>query len=200
MTAEIPTDWRCKKLDEVAAFRQGLQIAKVKRYTGGGENRVKLIKVMDFGSERESDEYIDIPPPSKRSVLCGRDDIIIARTGTLGLVLTDVEGVFHNNTFALDYDRNLFDKMFFYYLLTTPQVQRFIKIVSTRTSQSDLTHKEFSKLAVFVPPKDEQIQIVSILSKVDSIIRMYQDYESKLNVLRIGLMQRLLTGKIRVKL
>jgi type I restriction enzyme, S subunit len=77
-----------------------LQIAKVQRYKQGGNGRLKLIKVMDF-SEKESDEYIDIP--SKRSVICHKDDILIARTGTLGLVLTNVEGVFHNNTFAIDY-------------------------------------------------------------------------------------------------
>ena len=80
---------------------------------------------MDFGSEIKSDEYIEIPSQS-RSVICNKDDIIIARTGTLGLVLTNVEGVFHNNTFALDYDRNILDKMFFYYYLTAscPEIHK----------------------------------------------------------------------------
>ena len=141
---EIPEDWICTKLNKIAKFRQGLQIEKVKRYKQGGKNRIKLIKITDFYSDRQSDEYIDILSSSKQSVICDKDDILVARTGnTLGLVLTDVAGVFHNNTFALDRNREMLDKMFFYYLLTSPRVQSYMKIISTRTGQPDLTHNEF---------------------------------------------------------
>ena len=201
MKMEIPDDWDHKKLNDVAKFRQGLQIAKVNRYRAGGGNRMKLIKILDFYDDYdESGEYIDTPSSSKQSVICNEDDIIVARTGnTLGMILTNVEGVFHNNTFALDYDRNIFLKMFFYYYLNTPQVQLFIKIISTRTGQPDLTHKEFSHLVVPIPPKKEQEKIISVISLMDSKIQEESKYNSKLVNLKKGLMQKLLTGQIRVK-
>ena len=162
MRSPIPLDWGHKKLYEVAKFRQGLQIAKVERFGEPAKNRMRLIKVLDFHSERDSDEYIVTPSQYKKSVICHKDDVLIARTGTLGLVLTNVEGVFHNNTFAVDYDKEIFDKTYFCYFLKSAGVQLFIRIISTRTTQSDLTHKEFSELVVFIPPLIEQRIIASI--------------------------------------
>jgi type I restriction enzyme S subunit len=197
MTFRIPIGWQFSSLDKVARFRQGLQVAKVQRYKQAGKNRIKLIKVTDFHSDKQSDEYIDIPV--MKSVICKKEDIIIARTGTLGLVLTDKEGVFHNNTFAIDYDKSLFDKMFFYYYLTTPMVQLYIKIISTRTSQSDLTHKEFSRLIVPIPSIQEQRKIAQVIMNIQGLIKLHSNYLSLYNDLKKELMEKLLTGKIRVK-
>jgi type I restriction enzyme, S subunit len=160
------------------------------------KNRMRLIKVMDFHSERNSDEYITVPSPSKKSVICHKDDILIARTGTLGLVLTNVEGVFHNNTFALDYDRQIFDKDYFCYFLKSAGVQLFIRIISTRTTQSDLTHKEFSELVVFIPPFTEQQKIASIISRVDELIQKTDRVIEQTQTLKKGLMQKLMTKGI----
>jgi len=200
MKTNIPIEWEVKPLLEVAKFRQGLQIDKSKRYTIPGNNRIKLIKVLDFYEEKGSMEYIDIPAESKKRVICDEDDIIIARTGnTLGMILTNVAGVFHNNTFALDYNKKLFEKYFFYYFLKSYSVQLLIKIVSTRSGQPDLTHKEFSVLKIPIPPLKEQKQISSILSNVDSEINKEKLQQSNLELLKKGLMQKLLTGQIRVK-
>jgi type I restriction enzyme S subunit len=89
--------------------------------------------------------------------------------------------------------------MFFYYYLSAPHVQSFIKIISTRTSQSDLTHREFSLLTVFIPSLEEQRKIASILMLIDNEVRTYTQHKVYLQNLKKGLSQKLLTGKIRVK-
>jgi type I restriction enzyme, S subunit len=201
MKLSIPLEWNVEPLTKIAKFRQGLQIDKKKRYTESGKNRSKLIKVLDFYKDKESDEYIDTPLDSKKSVICDKDDVIIARTGnTLGMILTDVEGVFHNNTFALDYDQKLFEKYFFYYFLQSYSVQLLMKVISTRTGQPDLTHKEFSILKVPIPPLNEQKQISTILSNINSKIEFHVKYKEKLDNLKKSLLQKLLTGEVRVKI
>ena len=115
------------------------------------------------------------------------------------MVLTNKEGVFHNNTFALDYDHEIYDKMFFYYYLTNPNVQSYMRIISTRTGQPDLTHNEFSHLTMFIPPIDEQQKIASILISIDAQIQKQSEYKLHVEKLKKGLMQNLLTGQIRVK-
>lgn len=51
-----------------------------------------------------------------------------------------------------------------------------------------------------LPPLKEQEMIIYILSSVDEKIKKEQDYKSQLQLLKKGLMQVLLTGKVRVKI
>ena len=55
------------------------------------------------------------------------------------------------------------------------------------------------KLNFPIPPLSEQRQIAAILTSVDDQIDTYQAKLSSLTKLKTGLMQQLLTGKIRVK-
>ena len=50
-----------------------------------------------------------------------------------------------------------------------------------------------------IPPYHEQQKIVSILALTDSFIQVRKIYKSELMSIKKGLMQKLLTGKIRVK-
>ena len=66
------------------------------------------------------------------------------------------------------------------------------------------TRKQFSilkqaKLKIPLPPLPEQKQIASILSNVDIQIQKEKLHKSNLERLKKGLMQKLLTGQIRVK-
>lgn len=56
----------------------------------------------------------------------------------------------------------------------------------------------FSKYMVPVFPLDEQDKIVSILDSQDKRIQKEQSYLNKLQQLKKGLMEDLLTGKVRV--
>ena len=49
-----------------------------------------------------------------------------------------------------------------------------------------------------IPPIEEQNKICSILSSVDAKIKKEKEYKAKLERLKKGLMQKLLTGEIRV--
>ena len=62
-----------------------------------------------------------------------------------------------------------------------------------RTSWSDI-----KKLNIPIPPLEEQKKIANILSSVDSKIQKKQEQKEKLEELKKGLMQKLLTGEVRV--
>ena len=58
---------------------------------------------------------------------------------------------------------------------------------------------EINRLKIALPDLEEQRKIASILSSVDTQIGEYENKKNKLEELKKGLMQQLLTGKIRVK-
>jgi type I restriction enzyme S subunit len=59
---------------------------------------------------------------------------------------------------------------------------------------------EFFKMQMAIPPLEEQEKIVKILLSLDNQIEVYEKKKEKITELKEGLMQKLLTGKIRVKI
>ena len=62
-----------------------------------------------------------------------------------------------------------------------------------------LRWSEFSKIKVPVPELKEQFSIVEILDKATEELNQYQQKLQTLQLQKKGLMQQLLTGKVRVK-
>ena len=65
-------------------------------------------------------------------------------------------------------------------------------------AQPNINAKEYSNMKVPSPPIKEQKQIVAILNSIDDQIEKELNHRDKLNLLKKGLMQVLLTGKLRV--
>jgi type I restriction enzyme S subunit len=63
-----------------------------------------------------------------------------------------------------------------------------------------LRWNEFSKIKVPVPSLEEQKQIAAILSHADGEVKLYEQQLSILQQQKKGLMQKLLTGEVRVKI
>jgi len=63
----------------------------------------------------------------------------------------------------------------------------------------NVTADEFFDLDIFLPSVGDQQKIAAILDTCDTELRLLKDQRTTLNQQKRGLMQRLLTGKIRVK-
>lgn len=57
---------------------------------------------------------------------------------------------------------------------------------------------EFQNICIPLPPFPEQHHIVSVLSQIDETVEKEQNYKQKLERIKQGLMEDLLTGKVRV--
>lgn len=84
------------------------------------------------------------------------------------------------------------------YLLSFLNYRRYENHL-TFTAQPKLTQREMAKALVILPPIDEQRNIASILKSIEIQFLRNQEIRSRLVHLEKGLMQKLLTGQIRVK-
>ena len=193
----IPEEWEVVRFRDICKVRQGLQIAIVKRFKEPGPKRYVYITIqyLNLKNKEKDAEYIQNPP---KSVICEKDDLLMTRTGNTGIVITDVEGVFHNNFFLVNYDKREIDKMYLFYYLNLCWIQEKIKALAGTTTIPDLNHDDFYSLIFLKPLIPEQQRIASILSQIDEVIEKEQNYKQKLERIKQGLMEDLLTGNVRV--
>ena len=131
-------------------------------------------------------------------------DIVISKTGVLGMI-----GIMPQNYGPANLNQalariTLKNKKIIHYVasfLSTTIPQQILSVVgSGRTVQAGLKLSDIKNLQIPIPPFEEQQKIASILSKIDEKISDLESKKSKLENLKKGLMQKLLTGQIRVKI
>jgi type I restriction enzyme S subunit len=191
---DIPKEWNFLKMKDICTVSQGLQIPISKRFKDPGENRYKYITLKNI--KEDTYEYIESP---KESVICKKDDVLMTRTGNTGVVVTDVEGVFHNNFFLIDFDRKRIDRNYLVYYLRSEPIKKLLLERAGTTTIPDLNHGAFYGIHFLLPDLTEQRKISDILSSIDNKILFNKKVKEKLTKLKKGLMSDLLSGKVRTK-
>ena len=190
----IPTDWQQVLLADVCKVNQGLQIPISERFAVPCENRKKYITTQYLNGKSEP-EYIE---GFSDSVVCNKDEILMTRTGNSGIVVTGVEGVFHNNFFKVKPYKNILGKLLVYNLLS-PYIQYKLLKLAGASTIPDLNHGDFYSIDLLLPPLPEQNRIVRVLETWDQVIyKLKRKIEIKKEIKK-GLMQELLTGDTQLK-
>jgi len=176
---EIPERWDLKPLIEVMVLQRGFDLPFQHR----SEGRYPILAsngVIGYHSE------FKVKGPG----------IVTGRSGTLGKVHYVESDYWPLNTtlFTKDFYDN--HPKFLYYFLQKLEVDKY----GTGTGVPTLNRNIVHKVRVALPPVSEQVKIASILSEVDTRIEKEIDYKSDLEEMKRSLMQKLLTGKIRVTL
>ena len=160
-------EYKKVKLKEVCTVNQGLQIPISKRFKEKGPNRYFYITIQ-FLKGNTDEYYIENP---KKSVICHKEDILVVRTGNTGMVLTGVEGCFHNNFFKVEPNEKIYSK-YLYYTLNNKYMYKEMLNAASGTTIPDLKHSAFYDLTIPLPTISEQHKIVNILESIDKKIKL----------------------------
>jgi type I restriction enzyme S subunit len=192
---EFSGDWENKSLKDLTKINQGLQIPIADRFTEQVENSYFYI-TNEFLKETSSNKYFIKNHPE--SVLCTKSDVLMTRTGNTGQVVTNVNGVFHNNFFKIKYSEDL-NKDFLVEFLRLRDTQNMIMRYAGTSTIPDLNHGDFYRLKINLPSKQEQEKIASFLTSVDTKIEQLTKKEELIKQYKKGVMQQIFSGEIRFK-
>ncbi|TPH96316.1 restriction endonuclease subunit S [Helicobacter pylori] len=195
LTTPLPKDWEIKTFRDISTINQGLQIPISQRLKAPTEHAKFYITIQALNNRKEF-EYIKT---YNESVVCHKDDILMTRTGNTGMVITNIEGVFHNNFFKINFDRTLINKDFLVYFLSLEQTQKTILRKAGTSTIPDLNHNDFYSLSIPLPPLDEQIAIANILSALDRYLCTLDDLILKKEGVKKALSFELLSQRKRLK-
>ncbi|WQR90779.1 restriction endonuclease subunit S [Helicobacter pylori] len=195
LTTPLPKDWEVKTFRDISTINQGLQIPISQRLKAPTEHAKFYITIQALNNRKEF-EYIKT---YNESVVCHKDDILMTRTGNTGMVITNIEGVFHNNFFKINFDRTLINKDFLVYFLSLEQTQKTILKKAGTSTIPDLNHNDFYSLPIPLPPLNEQIAIANILSDVDHYLYTLDALILKKESVKKALSFELLSQRKRLK-
>ncbi|GAA7178244.1 hypothetical protein HpCK102_01920 [Helicobacter pylori] len=191
----LPKDWEIKTFRDISTINQGLQIPISQRLKAPTEHAKFYITIQALNNRKEF-EYIKT---YNESVVCHKDDILMTRTGNTGMVITNIEGVFHNNFFKINFDRTLINKDFLVYFLSLEQTQKTILKKAGTSTIPDLNHNDFYSLLIPLPPLNEQIAIADILSALDNYLHALRALILKKESVKKALSFELLSQRKRLK-
>ncbi len=176
---EVPQTWATMQFRRITSLQQGLQIPQENRFAEGDSSKLEYItiKALNAGSQREHKEYIE--SPSIR-VQCSKEDVLLARTGATGEVVTNVKGVFHNNFFKVNYDKKKIFKNYLVYLLKAKELKNHLLMLAGTTTIPDLNHGAFLGTTIPLPLLKQQQTIVNYLDKATAKIDTLIEKQTKL--------------------
>ncbi len=128
-----------------------------------------------------------------------QDTVFLSINGTIGNVAfyNNEKIVLGKSVCYIICDESL-NKKFLFYVLQAEYFQKFINRELTGTTISNLSLATVKNTPLLLPLLSEQQKIASILSAIDSKISDLKSKKSNLELLKKGLMHKLLTGQIRV--
>ncbi|MEW6400188.1 MAG: restriction endonuclease subunit S [Chloroflexota bacterium] len=132
------------------------------------------------------------------------EDVLMTKDGTIGKVLY-IDTIPHPGKASLNSHLLLFrpakdsySPKYLYYQLASRRFQDYIELSKSGTTFFGLSQAAVGSYPVLLPPMPEQIRIATILSDMDAEIAALEARRNKTRALKQGMMQELLTGRIRL--
>jgi type I restriction enzyme, S subunit len=207
---EIPEEWKVNEINE-------LVLTSKNGFTGQPNDESIGIPRLGISSISKSDtifvhenihRFIEIAELEIPKYQVEKNDLLVCRQngnlnliGKAKLIQKSITPLIFSDSLILfkineDKIRVDFLTMFLANELARKQISKY---VSTTAGNYSINGTNFKKIKILLPSLNEQKQIASILSNLDTQIHKEKLHKSNLERLKKGLMQKLLTGQIRAK-
>ncbi len=198
---EIPKSWEVGKLAEVSIkIGDGLHstpkyVEDSDYYFVNGNNLVNG-KLTIF----ENTKCVSEPEYLKHNINIDSSSILMSINGTIGNIAfyNGELVVFGKSACYISPNIKKLDKYYLYYYLQMNEIKKYYSDELTGTTIKNLSLKTVRNTPTALPKMGEQQKIASILTSVDEKLEVLGDKKTNYQELKQGLMQQLLTGKIRV--
>ncbi|MEM3203861.1 MAG: restriction endonuclease subunit S [Saccharolobus sp.] len=192
---KIPKDWEVVRLGdkEIAEVIMG-QSPPSNTYNDKGEGLPFLQGKLEFGEIYPS-PVLYCSNPIK---IAEQGDILISVRAPVGDVnIAPYRLCIGRGLAAIRFNSKNANSWFYFYYLQ--RVKNFLENLGKGSTFKAINKDDLTELKIPLPPLPEQERIVEILSTIDKKLEMERREKARLERIKQGLMDLLLTGKIRVK-
>lgn len=196
-------EWEIKQLGECLNARPdyGINAPAVPH----SDRLPAYIRITDISEDgRFSPEtLVSVRHPDASHYYLNDGDLVFARTGaSVGKAYLynrcDGDLVFAGFLIRVHPDPSKLVAAFLFNFVQSKVYWDWVRIMSMRSGQPGINGNEFAQLPLSLPPLPEQTAIAAILSDMDAEIAALEARRDKTQRLKQGMMQELLTGRIRL--
>ena len=200
---KIPREWKIAKLKDIGKIVSGFTFSL--ELQGKNSGKYPFIKVNDMNNSYKyiytAENYVDDNDLVKLKARPYPPNTIIFPKIGMAVRLNKyrilrLEALFDNNIAGVIINDRLAYYEFIYYYL---QGKIDLMSLASMTTVPSITKTKLENIPVPYPSIHEQRRIADILSTIDMAIELYHGEKERLESLKTGLMNLLLTGKIRVR-
>ncbi|MFA5462185.1 MAG: restriction endonuclease subunit S [Sulfurimonas sp.] len=202
----IPDEWEIVRVNKIAKVGSSKRIFE-HEYVSEGVPFYRSTEIILKAHNKSVKSEIHISKDKFEEIKASynvpqKDDILISAVGTIGVPYLVKNEQFYFKDGNLLWIQNIkINPNYLYLFVKSERFQDEINLIAGGSSQSALTIEKLSLLKVLYPKSiDEQKQIAKILTTQDKKIETEETSLAKLKELKKGLMNDLLSGKVRVKL
>ena len=197
---EIPEEWHLQTLDNlnVKSTSGGTPSRKKPKYYNGNIVWIKSGELENNFVGNSEEKITSEALRNSSAKIFPKNTVLVAMYGaTIGKTAILVKEGSTNQAICAILPNNIFHEYFLQQFLV--KNRSILVTFGMGAGQPNINQEIVRNFKYLVPLLSEQQKIASILSGVDAYIQKNQQYKERLEKLKKGLMQKLLTGQIRVK-
>lgn len=189
----LPETWDVNKLGEIVIFENGK--AHENHISTNGTYVVVNSKFISSDGSVAKFTDNNLKPLKKGDITVVMSDVPNGKAIGKCFIVPENDKYTLNQRIGLIRPKNGVPEFFFHYL----NRNKYFLSFDNGVGQTNLRKDEVLNCPIAIPPISEQRKIVDILSSVDGKILINKNLKEKLSRLKKGLMQDLLSGKVRTK-
>lgn len=195
--------WVEKKLGEDALILRGGSPRPIEDYITDSQDGLNWIKI---GDVKPNDKYFRKTAEKikkeglNRTRQVKKGDFILSNSMSFGRpYILDIDGCIHDGWLVIQDYQETYDMLFLYYILCSDAVMNQYASMAAGSSVQNLNKEKVANVLLYAPSSlKEQSSIAKVLSSMDEEISFLEVKREKYNAIKQGMMQQLLTGKIRL--
>ena len=196
-------EWEELLLGDYAKIYRGGSPRPIEQYITNRPDGINWIKIGDVSSNAKyifkTEEKI-IPEGIAHSRKVHKGDFILSNSMSYGRpYIVMIDGCIHDGWLVIKDYHDTFDMDFLYYVLGSDYIMSQYASMAAGSSVKNLNKEKVSNLTLYTPRNvKEQSAIAVILTTMDNEIESLEEERDKYIRLKDGMMQKLLTGQIRL--
>ncbi len=199
-------DWSGYRIGKMGDFYSGLSCKSKKDFDCGEAHFITFLNVL-------SNIKVDTSILARVNVKANESQNVVQKgdlffntssetpeeVGMCAVLDEDLQDTYLNSfCFGFRLLDNTHNPLFLSYYLNSSIGRKIMSILAQGATRYNLSKNNFADTIVLLPSKEEQTAIASILSDMDNEIEALEQKLAKTRQLKQGMMQQLLTGKIRL--